>query len=105
MKQIKSNFIFVYFLALLSSSLCHPTPQLPKMASMRDAMKRLQVIYENCTPEAAESKLAEKELDEFSRIKKKMSADVKEARQVPISLLYILFSLIAWHSFVSSLGH
>ena len=57
------------------------------MASMRDAMKRLQVIYEKCAPEAVESNLADRELDEFSRIKKKMAVDVKVVREVNFIIL------------------
>lgn len=53
-----------------------------EMASMRDAMKRLAVINDNCNPEAAESSAAEKGLDEFTRLKKKIHADVKSTRLV-----------------------
>ncbi|KAJ1562026.1 hypothetical protein HK096_002396 [Nowakowskiella sp. JEL0078] len=51
------------------------------MASMRDAMRRLQIIYESCAPEAIEAKDAEKGLDEFTRIRKKLHGDVKAVRQ------------------------
>eukprot|EP00842_Homolaphlyctis_polyrhiza_P001101 jgi/Hompol1/1992/HPOL_002113-RA len=51
------------------------------MASMRDAMKRLEHIYQQCAPEAVEEKTAEANLDEFSRIRKKIHADVKAVRQ------------------------
>ncbi|KAJ3283571.1 hypothetical protein HDU79_008954 [Rhizoclosmatium sp. JEL0117] len=51
------------------------------MSSMRDAMQRLQVIYENCDPEAMALKQAELGLDEFQRLRKKIHADVKGCRQ------------------------
>ncbi|KAJ3021661.1 UNVERIFIED_CONTAM: hypothetical protein HDU68_009524 [Siphonaria sp. JEL0065] len=50
------------------------------MSSMRDAMQRLQVIYENCVPEAIAAKQAELGLDEFQRLRKKIHADVKGCR-------------------------
>ncbi|KAJ3220261.1 hypothetical protein HDU67_003276 [Dinochytrium kinnereticum] len=51
------------------------------MASMRDAMNRLQVIYEACVPEAIAAKQAELGLDEFQRLRKKVHADVRAVRQ------------------------
>jgi hypothetical protein len=54
----------------------------PKMASMRDAMKRLQVVYEHCSPDAAAQAAAEKGLDMFLRLKKKIHQDVKATREV-----------------------
>ncbi|KAJ3391206.1 hypothetical protein HDU92_009161 [Lobulomyces angularis] len=51
------------------------------MASMRDAMRRLNIIYEACAPEAIAEKAAEKGLDEFTRTKKKINQDVKQVRQ------------------------
>ncbi|KAJ3064334.1 hypothetical protein HDU98_012234 [Podochytrium sp. JEL0797] len=56
-------------------------PPAEAMSSMRDAMQRLQVIYENCVPEAIAAKQAELGLDEFQRLKKKIAADVKGCRQ------------------------
>ncbi|KAJ3122229.1 WD repeat-containing protein 34 [Nowakowskiella sp. JEL0407] len=50
------------------------------MASMRDAIRRLQIIYEACAPEAVEAKEVEKGLDEFTRIRKKLHVDVKAVR-------------------------
>ncbi|KAI8855202.1 hypothetical protein BC829DRAFT_378340 [Chytridium lagenaria] len=47
------------------------------MASMRDAMNRLQVILEQCVPEAIAAKQAELGLDEFQRLRKKVHADVR----------------------------
>lgn len=52
------------------------------MSSMRDAMRRLQIIYENCVPEAIEAKAAEAKMDEFTRLRKRIHADVKAAREV-----------------------
>nr|KAJ3420082.1 hypothetical protein HK105_006142 [Polyrhizophydium stewartii] len=51
------------------------------MASMRDAMKRLEHIYKECAPEAIEEKNAIEGLDEFDRLRKKIHADVKAVRQ------------------------
>ncbi|KAJ3049467.1 hypothetical protein HK097_009546 [Rhizophlyctis rosea] len=51
------------------------------MASMRDAMRRLQIIYEACAPEAQEQKEAEKTMDEFTRLKKKVHLDTKNVRK------------------------
>ncbi|KAJ3331278.1 hypothetical protein HDU76_003613 [Blyttiomyces sp. JEL0837] len=50
------------------------------MSSMRDAMARLQVIYENCVPEAIAAKQAELGMDEFQRLRKRIHADVKAVR-------------------------
>ncbi|KAJ3092779.1 hypothetical protein HK102_003042 [Quaeritorhiza haematococci] len=50
------------------------------MASMRDAMRRLQVIYDACAPEAIEASTAEKNLDEFTRLKKRIHNAVKDIR-------------------------
>ncbi|TPX49446.1 hypothetical protein SeMB42_g01576 [Synchytrium endobioticum] len=51
------------------------------MASMRDAMKRLQVIYDSCSPEAAEQG-ASKSVDDFTRIRRKLHSDCKIVRQL-----------------------
>lgn len=48
---------------------------------MRDAMRRLQIIYEACAPEAQEQKEAEKTMDEFTRLKKKVHLDTKNVRK------------------------
>ncbi|KAI9208055.1 uncharacterized protein BJ171DRAFT_490106 [Polychytrium aggregatum] len=50
------------------------------MASMRDAMKRLQIIYEACAPEAIEEAAIENAMDEFSKMRKKIHKGVKEVR-------------------------
>ncbi|KAJ3122711.1 hypothetical protein HK100_011867, partial [Physocladia obscura] len=50
------------------------------MTSMRDAMQRLQAIYEECVPEAKAEKEAEKGLDEFQRLRKKIGSEVKSVR-------------------------
>ena len=60
------------------------------MSSMRDAMRRLQVIYENCVPEAIEAKEAEAKLDEFTRLRKRLHGEVKSARQVLHCVFLIL---------------
>jgi hypothetical protein len=52
------------------------------MASMRDAMNRLQVIYDACTPEAAKQSATATTMDEFTRIRKKLHQDVKAVRQL-----------------------
>ena len=52
------------------------------MSSLRDAMRRLQIIYENCAPEAIEAKDAEAKLDEFTRLRKRLHGEVKQAREV-----------------------
>ena len=52
------------------------------MSSMRDAMRRLQVIYDNCVPEAIEAKALEAKMDEFTRLRKKIHGEVKAAREV-----------------------
>ncbi|KAJ3197040.1 hypothetical protein HK101_006503 [Irineochytrium annulatum] len=49
--------------------------------SMRDAMARLQVIFEECNPEAVDAKKAELGLDEFARLRKRVNLDVKSVRQ------------------------
>ncbi|KAH6595083.1 hypothetical protein BASA50_006070 [Batrachochytrium salamandrivorans] len=48
---------------------------------MRDAMKRLEHIYTECAPEAIEEKAADANLDEFSKLRKKLHTDVKIVRQ------------------------
>ncbi|KAJ3222404.1 hypothetical protein HDU78_011762, partial [Chytriomyces hyalinus] len=58
----------------------HPQPIEANMSSMRDAMQRLEVIRENCVPEAIAAKAAEAGLDEFQRLRKKIHADVKGVR-------------------------
>ncbi|KAJ3294387.1 hypothetical protein HK104_003634 [Borealophlyctis nickersoniae] len=50
------------------------------MASMRDAMRRLQIIYEACAPEAQEAQEAQKSLDEFGRLRRKIHAEAKAVR-------------------------
>jgi division protein CdvB (Snf7/Vps24/ESCRT-III family) len=50
------------------------------MASMRDAYKRLEIIYKATAPEAQEQSQAEAGLDEFTRLKKKVNQSIKEIR-------------------------
>ena len=52
------------------------------MASMRDAMKRLEAIYNACAPEAIEKNKEEATLDEFSRLRKTIHAQVRQVREV-----------------------
>ena len=59
------------------------------MSSLRDAMKRLQIIYENCAPEAIEKKANEAELDDFTRLRKKIHAEVKAVREQSVFFLFI----------------
>ncbi|KAJ3379180.1 hypothetical protein HDU84_006979 [Entophlyctis sp. JEL0112] len=47
---------------------------------MRDAMQRLQSIHDECVPEAKAALEAEKGLDEFTRLRKKIAAEVKTVR-------------------------
>ncbi|KAJ3261787.1 hypothetical protein HK103_004738 [Boothiomyces macroporosus] len=51
------------------------------MSSMRDAHKRLEVIYKACAPQAQEDMAAEAGLDEFTRLKKKVHTDMKAIRE------------------------
>jgi hypothetical protein len=52
------------------------------MASMRDAYKRLEIIYKATAPEAKEEAAASAALDEFTRLKKKIHVDMKQIREV-----------------------
>jgi hypothetical protein len=52
------------------------------MSSMRDAMRRLDVIYQACAPEAIAAATQDKGLDEFQKLKKKINRDVKDVRLV-----------------------
>ncbi|KAI8802928.1 hypothetical protein BJ742DRAFT_910132 [Cladochytrium replicatum] len=50
------------------------------MATMRDAMRRLQIIYEACAPEALEANEVVKSMDDFARMRKQIHDDVKAVR-------------------------
>ena len=52
------------------------------MASMRDAIKRLDVIYHACAPEAQQAKEMENQMDQFTKLRKRIHLDVKAVRQV-----------------------
>ena len=52
------------------------------MTSLRDAIKRLQFIYEECNPEMIEKAKDEKNWDDFTKLKKKIHLDVKNTRIV-----------------------
>ncbi|KAI8921909.1 hypothetical protein DFJ77DRAFT_3346 [Powellomyces hirtus] len=51
------------------------------MSSMRDAMRRLQVVYEACAPEPTPEETDGKKIDEFTRIRKKLHQEAKAVRQ------------------------
>ena len=48
---------------------------------MRDAYKRLEIIYTATSPEAQDANAAEAGLEEFERLKKKSHNDLKNIRQ------------------------
>ncbi|KXS20174.1 hypothetical protein M427DRAFT_94601 [Gonapodya prolifera JEL478] len=50
------------------------------MTSFRDAVRRLQIIYDECVPKEEKNE-GEKGGDEFSKLKKKVHQDVKTVRQ------------------------
>lgn len=52
------------------------------MSSLRDAYKRLEVIYKETSPEAKEEDMANSQLDEFTKLKKKVHSEVKQIREV-----------------------
>ncbi len=52
------------------------------MASMRDALKRLEIIYNECAPEAIAANAEEAALDDFTRLKKSIHHSVKHVREV-----------------------
>lgn len=54
------------------------------MTSMKDAVRRLKVIDEACNPK--DQKDENPNTDEFTRIKKDISANVKRCRQVLLNL-------------------
>lgn len=56
------------------------------MASMREAMKRLEVIYNTCAPEAIEKNREDMNLDEFTRLRKQVHESVRQIRTVSIFL-------------------
>lgn len=62
------------------------------MASLRDAHKRLEIIFRETAPDQKEADAAEASLDEFTRLKKKVHQDMKQIRQVRI-LFYMFLSL------------
>lgn len=52
------------------------------MASMRDAMKRLELIYNECAPEALEANKEEASLDDFTRLRKNIHSQMRQVREV-----------------------
>jgi hypothetical protein len=51
------------------------------MASMRDAMKRLEIIYNECAPDAIEKNKEEASLDEFQRLRKRIHSEMRLVRE------------------------
>lgn len=54
------------------------------MSTFRDAVRRLQIIYNDCNPQAKNNRETEKSMDEFTRLKKFIHQDVKAIHQVMI---------------------
>lgn len=53
------------------------------MASFSEAVKRLQIIYNECAPEDADGKKqTQRDLDDFGLAKKRLHKDVQEVREV-----------------------
>jgi len=52
------------------------------MATYRDAVRRLQIIYNECAPQAKDRREADRTMDDFTRMKKQIHLDVKAVRQV-----------------------
>ncbi|KAJ1567749.1 hypothetical protein HK405_004900 [Cladochytrium tenue] len=50
------------------------------MASMRDAMGRLQTIHDACNPDAVAAKQAEAGLDQFQRLRRQVGREVRTIR-------------------------
>jgi hypothetical protein len=44
---------------------------------MKDALARLAIIYETCSPEGISASTQEKGVDEFTRLKKKIHRELK----------------------------
>ena len=64
------------------------------MASLRDAHKRLEVIYKATAPEQTEADAADASMDEFSRLKKKVHQDMKQIRQVRTFIKIFLYFIV-----------
>lgn len=52
------------------------------MATYRDALKRLQIIYNECSPAALVKSDAQKDYDDFTKLKKSIHVEVKDIRCV-----------------------
>ncbi|KAI3634196.1 hypothetical protein MIR68_007800 [Amoeboaphelidium protococcarum] len=50
------------------------------MTTLRDAVKRLQIIYNECNPQSKERRQQEQNMDEFTKLKKLLHQDVKQVR-------------------------
>jgi hypothetical protein len=59
------------------------------MASMRDAMKRLEIIYNECAPEAIEKNKEDASLDDFQRLRKNIHEQMRLVREV----IYEIFTV------------
>ncbi len=64
------------------------------MTTFREAVKKLQIIYNECSPDAKNKKKEENSLDEFTRLRKTTHAEVKRTREVRNHLLYGLACLL-----------
>jgi hypothetical protein len=51
------------------------------MASMKDALARLAIIYETCSPEGIAASTTDKGVDEFTRLKSKINRQIKVIHQ------------------------
>lgn len=56
--------------------------QTTTMATYRDAVRRLQIIYNECAPQAKDKRTAERDMDDFTRLKRDINRDVKSVRVV-----------------------
>jgi hypothetical protein len=55
------------------------------MATYRDAVRRLQIIYNECNPQSNQNKKdVDKSADEFTQLKKELHLEVKQIRLVRI---------------------
>ena len=60
------------------------------MSTYPDALRRLQIIYNECAQDAkASSKTSGNPADEFTRLKKAIHKDSKQVRQVSTNYLYL----------------
>lgn len=62
---------------LLPSPLSIPATAGNNMTTFKDAMKRLQIVYNECNPQSKENRNTGKGQDEFVSLKKQLHQDVK----------------------------